>query len=215
MTKKKTAILVSALALIAVIVVGGTLAYFTDKDARQNVFTLGKVDGTLTEPGETTRDDGTIGKDYTNVKPGDALDKAPYVTLDTKSENAYARVKVEMKDIAGGKALSGALKADILDGLSPVGAGWVKVTGGRDAANGGIYDYYYYQTILTKGDKTTDVFTKVNIPGATWTNEAAESKFGIDVTADLVQSDNFDAQLEKNEAGQIIGWGNVTIEAAK
>ena len=37
--KKKAAILISSLAIIAVLVIGGTLAYFTDTDNAQNVFT--------------------------------------------------------------------------------------------------------------------------------------------------------------------------------
>ena len=50
MRKKKLAALLVSAALIGVIALGGTLAYFTDKDEAKNVITLGKVDGELEEP---------------------------------------------------------------------------------------------------------------------------------------------------------------------
>ena len=68
--KKKGAILISALALIAVIVIGGTLAYFTDQDDAKNVFTLGKVQGDLTEDTKDYEVD-TPGGGTHPVKPGD------------------------------------------------------------------------------------------------------------------------------------------------
>ena len=71
--RKKLVIGLTASALCITSVVGGTLAYFTDKDIRSNVVTLGHVTGTLTETDEHKRDDNTTGKDYSNVKPGDVL----------------------------------------------------------------------------------------------------------------------------------------------
>ena len=66
--RKKLVIGLTASALCITSVVGGTLAYFTDKDIRSNVVTLGHVTGTLTETDEHKRDDNTTGKDYSNVK---------------------------------------------------------------------------------------------------------------------------------------------------
>ena len=50
--RKKLVIGLTASALCITSVVGGTLAYFTDKDIRSNVVTLGHVTGTLTETDE-------------------------------------------------------------------------------------------------------------------------------------------------------------------
>ena len=47
--KKKITAIVLCVALLAIAVVGASLAYFTDKDAKDNVFTTGKVDITLDE----------------------------------------------------------------------------------------------------------------------------------------------------------------------
>ena len=43
MTKKKILVLALSLAMVAILAVGGSLAYFTDKDEATNVFTVGNV----------------------------------------------------------------------------------------------------------------------------------------------------------------------------
>lgn len=43
MSKRKILILATALCMVAILAVGGTLAYFTDADADKNVMTIGKV----------------------------------------------------------------------------------------------------------------------------------------------------------------------------
>lgn len=49
MNKKKLGTGLLALALVGVVGIGGSLAWFTDTDNRTNTFTTGKVDITLTE----------------------------------------------------------------------------------------------------------------------------------------------------------------------
>ena len=200
MTKrKKTAILISAIAVIAVLVVGMTLAYFTDQDQKQNVFTLGKVAGSLDE----TSTDGTKtdnGYNYDHVKPGDKLDKEPFVTVDGDSEDAYIRVSITVGNTDG--KLTDTNKQEILDGLD-IQDGWVKGTDG----------YYYYQTKMSKGQQTGKVFTTVSIPPESWGNDQAEAVFTIDLKADLIQADNFTPTT--NDGGQIVSWGNVDIQNAK
>lgn len=194
MTKqKRIAMIVSAIALIAVIIVGGTLAFFTSKDAKQNVFTLGKVSGTLTEDGSTDgtrRDDG--GRDYGNIKPGDVLSKVPIVNVDATSLPAYVRVKI---------AYDGLTDAQIkdLEKLLDVKSGWYYSTDG----------YFYYNSIVTPGSSTEPVFTKVTIP-TTWGNEIAGKTFSMTLQADLIQSDNFTPS--KDASGNITSWGKVDIQ---
>ncbi|MDO5323968.1 MAG: TasA family protein, partial [Clostridia bacterium] len=50
MNKKKVLVLAVSVCLVAILAIGGTLAYFTDTDAKTNTFTVGNVDITLTEP---------------------------------------------------------------------------------------------------------------------------------------------------------------------
>jgi len=190
-TKKKRVLLITLLSLIAVFVIGGTLAYFTDTDSRQNVITLGKVSGTLTETGEDMRDDETIGKDYDNIKPGQTLAKDPKVTLDSDSEDAYARIKITYTTLTEAQITE-------LEDLLTLNAGWQK------AADG----YFYYNQKMTADDETT-IFDEVMIP-STWGNEMAEKTFRMNVVAELIQADNFTPTLDA--AGYITSWGTVTIE---
>lgn len=85
--RKKT-ILSAALALsvTAILAVGGSLAYFTDNDAEDNVFTMGNVDIELNEEFEQN----------SKLYPGeekDAVTKEVDVT-NTGTEDAYVRVQI-------------------------------------------------------------------------------------------------------------------------
>ena len=186
---------VAALILCITGVTYGTLAYFTDKDTRANVITIGHVTGTLTETDEHMRDDNTTGKDYTNVKPGDVLDKDPTVTLDKESEDAYVRVSINYEGLTKEQALA-------IENNLDISAGWTKSEDG----------YYYYNEILsnkTGAINSSKVFSKVTIP-TEWGNEIAGITFNINVKAEFIQSDNFTPVTD--EAGNITGWGNVAIE---
>lgn len=89
--KKKT-ILVAAIAvmLVAALVVGGTLAYFTDKtEAKQNTFTVGNVGIDLTETAWDANADHTL-------VPGKFYDKNPTITVDAGSQDAYVFLKLDL-----------------------------------------------------------------------------------------------------------------------
>ena len=89
--KKKT-ILVAAIAvmLVAALVVGGSLAYFTDKsDAKMNTFTIGNVGIDLTETAWHDNDDHTL-------IPGKFYDKNPTITVDANSQDAYVFLKLDL-----------------------------------------------------------------------------------------------------------------------
>lgn len=89
--KKKT-ILVAAIAvmLVAALVVGGTLAYFTDKsDAKVNTFTVGNVGIDLTETKWNADADHTL-------VPGKFYDKNPTITVDAGSQDAYVFLKLDL-----------------------------------------------------------------------------------------------------------------------
>ena len=50
MKKKKIITVCLVVALVAVFAIGGSLAYFTDEDTKDNTFTVGNVDIVLDEP---------------------------------------------------------------------------------------------------------------------------------------------------------------------
>ena len=80
--KKKILVLCLVVALAVTAVVGGSLAYFTDKDAATNTFTTGKVDITLNE---------TFSQE-SKLLPG--KDIAKIVNVTNNAEDAYVRLHI-------------------------------------------------------------------------------------------------------------------------
>ena len=88
---KKTLITILATVLVCACIVGGTLAWLTDKtDTIENTFTVGKVDIELTE---------TTGNTYKMI-PGNTITKDPKVTVKAGSEACWVFVKIEAIDVA-------------------------------------------------------------------------------------------------------------------
>lgn len=85
--KKKTILTAAlALAVTSILVVGGSLAYFTDTDKKDNTFTLGDVDIQLNE--DFVQD--------SKLYPGEERDavKKEVTVENTGSEDAYVRVHI-------------------------------------------------------------------------------------------------------------------------
>ena len=65
--KKKVTAIALAVCILAVAVIGATMAYFTDTDSKTNTFTFGKVDIDLTEESIEDKEEGvkagTVGTD--------------------------------------------------------------------------------------------------------------------------------------------------------
>ena len=80
--KKKILVLCLVVALAVTAVVGGTLAYFTDTDAKANTFTTGKVDITLNETFTQA----------SKLLPGKNIEKIVNVT--NNAEDAYVRLHI-------------------------------------------------------------------------------------------------------------------------
>lgn len=195
MSRKKLAILITSLVLVGAMVMGGTLAYFTDTAESTNVITLGKVSGTLTEDKSkdgTAKEDG--GREYKDTKPGAVLSKVPVVNVDETSLPAYVRVKLEWTGLTDAQAAEA-------EALLDVQTGWAKSSDG----------YYYYNKIVQPGTSTDPVFTELTIP-TTWGNEMAEKSFDLKIKAELIQSDMFTPVTDASS--NITGWGTVSIEAA-
>jgi len=196
---KKIAIVVAAIALIAVIgVVGSTLAFFTDRDQKTNVFTMGNVNGTL----EETSDDGKVvnipedGIEFDKIVPGDNINKVPYMKLGANSSDAYARIKLTWQD-ANGQDVTGADLTKLQEIGLDIPTSWVL---GNDG-------YYYYQTKLTKdAPQTANIFTTVTIP-TTWGNEMANKTFKLKIDGELIQAENTGIT-----EGNITSWPQADIQ---
>lgn len=83
MNKRKIVLLASALCMVAILAIGGTLAYFTDTDSATNTFTIGNVKIDLKE---------TFDEENAVLRPGsqttNKIEKKVWIE-NTGSENAY------------------------------------------------------------------------------------------------------------------------------
>lgn len=170
--KKKIAAVALAACLVATAIVGGTLAYFTDTDKADNVFTVGNVDIDLTEP--NWDEDNAV-----NMYPGQIVAKDPTVT-NQGANPCLVRVKVEFPK---GKD---AVKVDYLtdDVLNKLGDNWVKEG-----------EYYYCLTVLEPGESTDALFDEIQLDVKTTNGDGKELK--ITVTAEAVQSQGFTGDITK------------------
>lgn len=177
--KKKVVTLSLVVALIATAAIGGTLAYFTDSEAKTNTFEVGEVDIVLTE---------TAWADKENVVPGDTYEKNPVVN--NVGENAaWVRVDVTITDAAAFTAA--ATKHGITD-LSTIFKGhdeskWA-LAGTELKDDKLTYQYYYKEAVAVDGT-TGALFTQVEIP-AVFDNKDMESlsdEFKIEVVAHAIQ----------------------------
>ncbi len=159
--KKRTLILVLSVAVIAAGAIGATIAYFSDQtEPANNVFTVGNVGITLTEPAWLASGGGY--ENSTNVYPGEKLAKDPTVT-NTGDNPCMVRIKVDKS------------------------ADWITLEGLDTAnwkANG---DYYYYLKPLASGDNTTALFQGIGIP--TDVTNADSGNYDVKVIAQAVQSE--------------------------
>ena len=104
--KKKILSLTLVVCLLAIAVVGGTLAYFTDTDNEvTNTFTVGNVQIKLDETVVDVYGDATTGGrveegNAYKLIPGHTYTKDPMVTVEANSEESYVRMLVTIDAVA-------------------------------------------------------------------------------------------------------------------
>lgn len=197
--KRKIFISALAIALIAVLSLGATVAYFQAKtEDTVNTFKFGNVDGEISEPT-------WIPENATNLAPGKTLPKDPKITLAADSLDAYVFIKVTVSDAAILKTVTtGKTDAELITKLAgTIDSGWTLMnTPAIDTAKDEIVYIYGYNTILTKtapGNVTTDLFTAITVPGEiteeniTATGATLADGFTVTVKGYLIQSDNITA----------------------
>ena len=180
--KKKITALCLCVALLAIAVVGVSLAYLTDTDKAVNTFTVGNIDVVLSETCKVTDSKGNEIANavktengvtsFTGLVPSYQITKTPVITNDKDSNEAYVRVAVVMnnKDIIN-------QKIDNIYENSVNPATNVKYT---DAEIQAIYDNIFngWGLVYTKNDSE-----RVRL----WMNDSAhtdgEKLIGIDMAA--------------------------------
>ena len=188
--KKKITAIALVICLMAVAVIGGSLAYFTDKDDATNTFTVGNVSIELTEP----KWDAAGSEDAPEVYPGEALAKDPTVTNDGANP-CFVRVKVTGLDCLGDAGMI-TYRTDYVDGA--LGTDWVLHTDG----------YYYYTKVLAAGETTDALFDQIVIPTAL-TNGDGETEFNVVVNAEAVQAQGAKpsfAAVQAMTVAEIAAW---------
>lgn len=209
--KKKT-ILVAAIAvmLVAALVVGGTLAYFTDTKTADNVFTVGNVAITLDETDVNDPDGERVtSNEYTGVLPGIQYKKDPVVT-NTGNTDAYVRAVVTVENglnwlglYKNGNPNESAFEELICNTL---GEGWEiedfeLVLANKDHTTSDAVVTLKYNGALKAGEATSAMFDKVMLPTNATADDIARrvaqnGVFHIDVVAQAIQVDGFDTWEE-------------------
>lgn len=211
--KKKILAITLCVAMLAIMLVSGTMAYFTDTQAKTNTFTMGKVDIALDEPNYVPAADGKL-----KVFPGQTYPKDPTITVASDSEDCYLVATVTITK----RANLHTLYADDTTGVKqPWG---LSLAGHGKMVSGGIADYtavpatengvsgtllndvvfltysedvaadtitytFYFKNIHSAGDKEV-LFTKVNIPSII-DNGDIDSDLDITVNAYAIQAVGF------------------------
>ena len=190
MTKRKILALALTLCMAAILIVGGTLAYFTDTDDATNTFTVGNVDIILTEPNW----DGSGSQDAPEVYPGEPLAKDPTVTNDGANP-CFVRIKVEGWKVLG-ENNEITYRTDYKDGK--LGDNWVLNTDDG---------YFYYNQVLAAGVTTDALFDQIVIP--TSVTNGFNGNYDLVVTAEAVQAQGAKAKwadVQTMTVPEIAAW---------
>lgn len=176
MKKKNLITAAVSLALVAVVGVGATLAYFTDKtETKKNVFSAGKVSINLIDEtwdvegqvkGEYYEKDGITGIQYEDIMPGDVLSKVVGVETAADSQDAYVAVRVTVTDVVAPNAADIVLPEEITAQISDIIAAQVDGTlwASRDMGNGDVI--YYFKSVVPADTQNLVLFDKIPLPGS-------------------------------------------------
>lgn len=189
--KKKIIALALVLCLVAVAVVGGTLAYFTDEANAKNEFTVGNVDIDLTEPNWEK----TGKEEAKDAYPGEPLAKDPTVT-NTGKNPCFVRVSVSNLDQFGDDGTI-IYRTDYVD--NALSREWTEYDG----------YYYYYKDgngVLPAGATTDALFDQIVIPVGVTNNAETQP---IEVIAQAVQAQGARpsfSDVQKMTVAEIAAW---------
>ena len=182
MNKKKG--IAVAVVLLLILLIGGMLAYFTDTDTKDNVFTLGKdIDITLTESNWLTADTDTDGVPDAaeDIHPGTTLAKNPVVVNSDTASQAYVFAEVIVPcyeaDCTDPTNATVDTQLFVLNGLLSAG-GWtlLEEKAINTTTRTKTYVYYYGSAgscvALQAGESTPALFTSITLDPTITANEA-------------------------------------------
>ena len=177
MNKKKT--IIAAIVLLLVLLVGGAIAYFTDKEEVTNVFTVGKVDITLTEPAWNA----TAAE---NLMPGATVAKDPTVTVAADSADAYVFVKVQVPCVGTGNT-----RREVFT-YAPA-TGWAELTEAAvSCEDNAVATHVYAHTAAMTASEASTLFSAVVLDANLTQEEADGLVLEMPVKAYAIQKANVD-----------------------
>ena len=215
MKKKKLLTMLTALVLVAVVGVGATLAYLSDKTlALTNTFTVGNVTINLNEDDITSDNENdriivntttADTQDYTNMLPGIFVTKDPKINVEAGSSDCYLFMKLDGLDDDDIKENFTIKYGD--DGeANEVNPNWHKLVGDPDELDG-IYIYEYENNmVFGAGAKTQPIFdsVKYNDNGV-----ETDASFNFDIIAGAYQAGGIDyATLTAHDCQEVINLFN-------
>lgn len=224
--KKKGLLAILSVVLLVAVVFVGTMAYFVDKDADINTFTVGQVGITLDEAkvddtGKAIENAARVKQNQYHLLPGHTYDKDPTVSLDAGSEDAYVRMILTVHNASAVQAIIEAddAKANEVKDYADLFAGWSSdkwLYQGytEDSANNTIaFEFRYYTVAGTKSGPQGNgvlepLFTELVVPGYVTNAHLADlygktpiskevvGDFIIDVEAHAIQAAGFDTAAD-------------------
>ena len=213
MNKRKLLTLAMTLCMVAILAIGGTLAYFTDTDSKTNVFTVGNVDIHIHEWMED--EDGNW-ENYENQELAPiAQDKAPFnklvETFNDGENDAYIRTFVtcptELYWKLGYGFNAGSKAADatnILGGTRHYLDSWTDL--GETTVNGESVHIFVceHKDAIAKNDSILSL-TKVWVYESVDNDEIGGS-FNVEVYSEAIQADNltYDEAMTSLNAGKTV-----------
>lgn len=211
MKKKNVLMMAMSLVLVAVIAVGGTLAYLTsESETLTNVFTVGKgygddgfyLDETKkvgdTNPtemgvGDANRLEAPGTNEYEPMSIGDAIYKDPTFHL-VDGPDSYIFAKVDGVDelVRAGFAVTGWNSNE-----------WVPISG-QNQAEGGYDGYYRYYKVVSEAENMNPLFTEVSLPTALGSVPDITGINEITIEGVAVQAANLTPETAWAEADKVI-----------
>ena len=207
MSLRKKLIIAAAVVLVLSLSAYSTLAYLAAETTAHNVVTSGGVhielldktrdEGQETAEVETLRDFTTAYPNGLAVLPGSEASKVVAVSADAESADCWDRVKLVQQ-------------VTTPEGVMPAEQYKDKITLNLDGnwlQKEGEDGWYYYNKVLTGGDKTTNLLDGVTFKGPDMGNEFKNSSYTIMVQAQAVQAaHNQSAADGVNSVLDVQGW---------
>lgn len=210
--KKKITAIALVVCLVAVAIVGGSLAYFTDEEEATNTFTVGNVDITLTEP----EWDAALEEDPTaaTLIPGRVIAKDPTITVEETSQRAYTFMKVQLSDdfaqLIADYATAQKISPNDETQMKALIAAWFSSTVQPKIMKYDLTENYVILGVLSPKDPGQSVtyFDAITVPAEVEGDMIkADGEYKIYITAYAIQAEGFEGQNANKDADRQAAFG--------